>query len=320
MLENIKKNIVDSKGFSKSDIDNILLSKTVGSFYFYKNTDKNKPVYDNFNNDFSMFLSKLPSNLVKKYVTEIFNRDLIYLGSTQLAKSEGFFSRIDLTDNDELRMVILDVKELDIDVKTGDAENIDDCIYASYFSFIRACIIANRVVIKTDYKLHDLLSQYLYLIVLSVLNSKNLISSAKQKLFIKMICYYAFNRYFIKDSFSVTIKKLKNSFDTSIFEEFYPRLKDINKYESVKDIPKMLIDSKVLTIDPNVFTIELIKRFKQYGFLCIYGPLDMFAAFSIVSKYPFSLIEKGQVGEDLQGNIEDHMTQYYKKLRFSRDA
>jgi len=307
-----------SKTFAKTDIDNILLSKFTGLFYFYKNNEDNKPVYEKFNQDFGLFLSKLPNHAAKKYTSEVFNRDLVYLGSTQLAKAEGFFSKVITNDSDDLKAILLDIKDLDINIKTGETKNIDDCIYATYFSFIRAAVIANKVAIKSDYKLQDMLAQYLYLLVSSTLDSKTTLSTPKQKLFVKMICFYAFYRYFIKETYTSALRKLRKAFDEEVFVEFEPRLKDIERYDSVKDIPKMLIDTKVSIVDPNVFVVNLIKKFKQYGFYCVLGPLDMFIGFAITSKYPFELFVNGSINSELQTKLEDHMIQYMKKVKFSK--
>jgi hypothetical protein len=308
-----------SKTFAKSDIDNILISKEAGFVYFLKTEEKYKPMYDQFNQDFSLYLSKLPNHAAKKYVSEIFGRNLIYLGLNQLAKTEGFFSRAVVNDEDGLKGIVLDIKDLDIKMNTGETKNIDDCIYASYFSFLKAVTVANKMVIRNDEKLHEMLAQYLYLLVISSMDSKSTINTPKQKFFVKIICYYAFYRYFIKERHPLTIKILRNIFDDGkdLFEEFEPRFKDIEKYDSVKDIPKMLIDSKVLIIDPNTFIINLVKKYRQYGFFCILGSLDMFIAFIITCKYPFELFsDAGALNSDLQNKIEDHMVYYMKKIKF----
>jgi hypothetical protein len=133
-----------------------------------------------------------------------------------------------------------------------------------------------------------------------------------------MICFYAFYRYFIKETYTSALRKLRKAFDEEVFVEFEPRLKDIERYDSVKDIPKMLIDTKVSIVDPNVFVVNLIKKFKQYGFYCVLGPLDMFIGFAITSKYPFELFVNGSINSELQTKLEDHMIQYMKKVKFSK--
>lgn len=308
-----------TKTFAKSDVDNILISAETNLLYFYKTGEKHKVAYERFNKDFSLFLSKLPNTPAKKYVTELFNRDLIFLGINQLAKTEGFFSKAMFID-DGLSGVVIDVKDLDIDVNTGETKNIDDCIYASYYSFIKASVIANKSGIKADKKLQELLAQYLYLLILSTLDAKSSINSPKQKFFTKIICYYAFYRYFIKETYAATVKKLEKIFvdDKEYFDEFKLRFKDIEKYDSIKEIPKMLIDTKTIILDPNVFIINLVKKYKQYGFYSILGSLDMFIAFVVTCKYPFELFTpNSSINGELQNKIEEAIIPYMKKVKFN---
>lgn len=307
-----------TKTFAKSDIDNILISKETSFAYFFKTEEKYKPMYTRFNNDFGLFINKLPNTLAKKYVGEVFNRDLIFLGINQLVKTEGFFSK-PVFNNDSLTKIVLDIKDLEININTGETKNIDDCIYATYYSFLRAAVVLNRSEIKSDKKLQELLAQYLYLIVLSVLDAKTSVNTPKQKFFVKIISYYAFYRYFIKETYASTLRRLDKIFSESqeMYDEFKPKFKDIEKYESVKDIPKMLIDTKVSIIDPNAFIINLIRKYKQYGFYCILGALDMFIAFVVTCKYPIELFtQNSSLNNDLQNKIEDAMVPYMKKVRF----
>jgi len=307
-----------SKTFAKSDVDNILISADTNFAYFYKTEEKYKGMYDRFNQDFSLFLSKLPNTAAKKYVNEVFNRNLIFLGINQLAKTEGFFSKA-VFDGESLSGIVIDIKDLDINVLTGETKNIDDCIYAVYYSFIKSAVVLNKSGIKSDKKLQEMLAQYLYLVVISTLDSKSLLNTPKQKFFTKIICYYAFYRYFIKETFAATTRKLEKIFEENkdMFEEFKSKFKDIDKYDSVKDIPKMLIDSKVLIIDPNMFIIGLVKKFKQYGFYSILGSLDMFIAFVITCKYPFELFPQcSSMNSELQNKIEEAMVPYMKKVKF----
>jgi hypothetical protein len=221
---------------------------------------------------------------------------------------------------DSLSGIVIDIKDLDIDIKTGETKNIDDCIYAAYYSFLKAAVILNKSGIKADKKLQEMLAQYLYLLILSTLDSKATINTPKQKFFVKIICYYAFYRYFIKETYSSTVKKLTKTFEENkeYFDEFKDRFKDIEKYDSVKDIPKMLIDTKTLILDPNMFIISLVKKFKQYGFYSILGSLDFFIAFVVTCKYPFELFTpNSSMNNEVQNKIEETMIPYMKKVKFT---
>jgi hypothetical protein len=80
----------------------------------------------------------------------------------------------------------------------------------------------------------------------------------------------------------------------------------------------MLIDTKVSIMDPNVFVINIIKRFKQFGFYSILGSLDYFISFVITCKYPFELFPpNSSLNVELQNKIEDMMIPYMKKVKFT---
>ncbi len=306
--------------FASSEIDDILITKQSNFVYFQKTDEKYRDMYDRFTQDFGLFLGKLPNHPAKKYVSEVFNRNLVFLGINQLTKNEGFFSKI-VVENNSLSKIVLDIKDLEVDVTTGKTKNIDDCIYATYFSYLKSAVILNKTLIKKDDDLHNLLSQYLYLLVLTVLNSKATINTQKQKMFIKIICYYIFYRYYLKEKFGQTVKVLEKIFKDSkdIFEEFKPSFKEIEKYISIKDIPKILIDTNILITDPNLFIVSVVKKFKMYGFYSIFGSLDTFISYIVSSKYPFELLNiNNNINTDLQNKIENLMIPYMKKVKFMK--
>lgn len=301
-----------------SSLKEILITQPSDFMFVYRNqggvVDE---AYKKFDQDFSTYLSKLPNNSVKKYVSELFNRNLIVFGNASSKAANINFVRTDIQ-GDKLKAVALDIRDFDIDIKTGETRNIDECIYASYFGFLRFAVVANRTSIKNDRKLQELLAQYFYQIMISIIESGK-IDTPKQKFFFKIIAYYAFYRHFIRETSASTIRILRDIFDEGkeLFNEFLPRFKDIDKYDSVKDFAKMLIDTKVITIDPNVFSINLLKKYKQYGFYCIYGTLDMFVAFIVASKYPFEFLgEMPTVNSNIQKDIEEIMIGYMRKVNF----
>jgi len=303
-----------------SVLNDILVSEPSDFIWYDKNDERFKTSYEQFNQDFAMYLSKLPNNNVKKYVGEVFNRGLVSFGQNQLTKGTSmYFTRVTVEDNKLLR-INLDSKEFEIDAKTGDTKNIDECIYATYYAFLRCVVVANRTDIKKDKKLQELLAQYLYQILISVIPPGS-IDTPKQKFAIKTIAYYTFYRHFIRESHAAAIKILKEIFDVKNgkeqFDEVLPSLKEIDKYTSVKDFPKMLIDSGALNIDPNVFLISLLKKYKQQAFYCIQGSFDMFLAFVIVTKYPFELFgDSPSVNTNIQKEVEELMISYMRKVKF----
>jgi len=302
-----------------STLKDILITDETDITSYKKTGNVGKEIYKKFNEDYLLYLSKLPNNNVKKYVSEVFNRDLIYFGQNQLVKNVGLnFAKIAISD-DKLRKINLDTKEFGIDLRTGECRNIDDCIYATYFAFIRFAVVANRTNIKKDDKLQKLLAQYLYQIFMSVIDTSK-VDTSKQKFYIKMLSYYIFYKHFIRETSASTIKILKKIFknDKDLFDEFKSMFKDIEKYKSVKDFAKILLDTHVFSVDPNVFSINLLRKYKQYAFYCIYGSLDMFIAFSIITKYPFELFENiPTINITLQESIEKEMISYMRKVKYN---
>ena len=302
------------KDILRGDISNVLVHKR-------KTNDKeNKTFYAKFDEDFLLYLNKLPNNNVKKYVSEVFNRNLVTIGQNKLTKDTGLsFVKI-VTKSEALKYINLDTKEFGIDLETGQSDNIDDCIYATYFGFTRFAVVSNRTNIKKDAKLQQMLAQYLYQIFMSVIDTKN-IDTPKQKFYIKMLSYYIFYRHFIRETSAATIKILRNIFklkeEKDLIDEFKPLFKDIEKYTSVKDFAKILIDCHVIPIDPNMFSIKLLKKYKQYAFYCIYGSLDMFIALTTITKYPFEMFANvPTINNSIQDDVEKIMVGYMRKVKF----
>jgi hypothetical protein len=284
-------------------------------------SEENKKIYEQFDKDFSLYLDKLPKNNIKKYVSEVFNRELVTIGQNKITKgvSLGFVKIVTLDNSGNiLKAINLDTKEFGISLKTGETNSIDDCIYATYFGFTRFAVVANRTSIKKNSELQQMLAQYLYQIFMSIIDTKK-VDTPKQKFYIKMLSYYIFYRHYILETSAATIKILRNIFknEKELIDEFFPMFKNIEKYTSVKDFAKILIDCHIIPIDPNIFSISLLKKYKQHAFYCIYGSLDMFIAFTIITKYPFEMFANTPiVNKSIQNDVEEIMVKYMRKIKF----
>jgi len=304
-------------------LSGILSSEPADVLIYPRITPKNKETYERFDQDFATYLSKLPNNNVKKYVSEVFDRKIIHIGQNQLSKGVNLnFARVIFNDKetaDKLKRIVLDAKEFGIKMPSGECDNIDECIYASYFAFIRCAVVQNRTDIKKNEKLQNLLAQYLYQIFISLIDTSN-IDTAKQKFFIKFLAYYIFYRHFIRETYASAVKIVTKNFpdDKDFINELLPVLKEVSKYESVKDFPKILIDTHTISTDPNLFSINLLKKYKQHAFYCVYGSLDMFIAFTVITKYPFELfVNTPTVNTSVQKEVEEIMIPYMRKVTFS---
>ena len=66
-----------------------------------------------------------------------------------------------------------------------------------------------------------------------------------------------------------------------------------------------------------MFSISLLKKYKQYAFYCIYGSLDMFIALTTITKYPFEMFANvPTINNSIQDDVEKIMVGYMRKVKF----
>ncbi len=288
--------------------------------YFWKRT--NETQYENLYNDLTLFLSKLPQSPAKKYVTETLNRGLIYMAITDITKQGKLFSKYGI-DNGKLNAIFLDIKELEIS-NDGISKNIDSCIYATYFSFIRAAIKIFNTKVRVDRKLHDVLIEYFYIILLQTLPIR--LQDNLQKNVFRYIVHYIYYKQFIDENHHYIFKIIRDKFATTekeSFDFFSEKANLLKSYDSVKDVLKIMMDMGIYTgiTNPNQFIIDMLKKYKQYGFLCLNSTLDHFVGMIILSKYPFEFFETVPSNRKLQDGIETYMVNnYLKKVGFSTQS
>ena len=310
------------KKFNKSSIDAVIEKGSTLSAVMPK-SEQYKEVYDNFNEQFKLYLSKLPNSKMKQQVTLVFNRGLIYLGTTTSNSQSGIYCR-PLQDNTHTYAYVLLTNQVDIDLKTGDVKNIDEAIFSSYQGIIRDTIISFKEPIKKDIDLNKLLATYFYLTVLKALGKEN-IYNEKQKNFIYIVCLYAYYRSFLEQragaAQSIIERHFRNESLLQYYEEFLPRFKDIDKYSEIKDLPKMLIDAKIIIEPPNSIMMFLIKSLKLNGFYSLIGSLDLLVSMAILSKYPTEMFTRYSLtSEKIQNNIEDIIIKYSAKIKYKETS
>ncbi len=308
-----------AQAFNASDVDNVLVAPQE-QIHVLLQSEKNQEVYKRFYEDFGLFLKKLPSGKVNKYVSDIYNKKLIYVGFTKNNKAKEISSRVLLNpDNKKLTAIVLNSDNLDIDLKTGETFNIDDCIYAAYLGLIRAAIILNTD-IKSNKELHQLLTTYMYLIFIKVIG-KNTFVTQRQKDFLRLSCVYIYYIYFFNEKHSYAVSILKREYkdivEKDIFEDFIKQI-ELNKgYTTIKDIPKLLIDLKIIFVDPKQIYMSMIRSLKPIGFYTFIGPLDYFISSLILTKYPSELFSKYNLtNPKLHDSIEELTEKYIKKIKF----
>ncbi|MFW6219399.1 MAG: hypothetical protein ACOCZ5_00795 [bacterium] len=305
------------KYFSDTDINKLLL-KGDKNLILLRKSKETLPIYNRLNEDIKLYLSKLPNSIAKKIVNDLYNRDKIYIVTSTSKTETGVISRA-FMDN-KLMGIGLISNELDIDLKTGESSDIDECIYAAYQGMIRASCVLFQDKIKKDHDLNKLLSTYFYLVVLRALGKTN-IYSEKQKNFIYITCLFAYYRHYLDMNpnmiYSIIEKHYKDENLLKFYDEFKPSLKLIERYKDIKDLPKMFIDVKIMSDNPNTVNMQLIRNLKISGYYSLIGPLDLLVSMAILSKYPTNLYTRYALFEKMQDAIEKIFDKnYMSKVKY----
>ncbi|HQF37274.1 MAG TPA: hypothetical protein PLL26_06595 [Candidatus Dojkabacteria bacterium] len=308
--------------FSNTDVNSILSSDEQKILIIEKNKG-GLPIYDTFNEDFGRYLDKMPDNVVKECCRNLLNKNLIYLGIAKV-KPDNVIVRSLITTDDKFAGIILDSQQLGIDPTTGSTDSIDECVYASYFGFIRSAVLINKNEIRQNKDLHKLLSTYLYLLFLKAIGSDK-IYSEKQKLLVHALSIYIYYKHYLKERHPYILTILERDYGNFIgkenLEEFSPVLEKMKNYTTLKEFPKMLIDAKVINESPNVLIMSLLRMLKPMGFYSLVGPLDYFVPMVIIAKYPINFIsDKVPTNSKIQDAVEEIMMKYIDKLKYDLTA
>lgn len=307
--------------FAASPVSDVLKTGEYNIAWFDKDED-NRSMYATFNENFKLFLTKMQSNNVKKFVEFLFNKGLIFVGISKL--KNPVFSRLLLGKSDGIAGIVLDSSDLDIDLKTGETPNIDDCIYAVYYSLIRGGVLLNKDEVQRDKELHRNLAIYLNQIFLRSLG-KGTIYNEKQKNSILITCIYIFHRHYLQQKHLAALSFLKRNYsnlvDQKTLELVYPLLESTSKYSTIQDIPKILIDLKILSANPNIVTMNLLKNLGTSGFYNLIGSLDVYIGFVVLSRYPTGLFPRTSlISDKLHKNVEQIMIKYLDKIKYDTKA
>ncbi|MDD4081878.1 MAG: hypothetical protein PHD05_00690 [Sphaerochaetaceae bacterium] len=310
--------IFQPKFFSDSSI-NVTLRGDEQKIFIIPRTEKNAEIYENFSKDFSDYLMKLPNGIVKDCCRKLLNNNLIFLGIAK-TKPDNVVVRLLITNEDKFAGITLDSQQLGIDPITGITDSIDECIYASYFGFIRSVILINKNSIRQNKDIHKLLTTYLYLLFIKAFGADK-IYSEKQRILLHLLTIYIYYRHYLKEKHDYVLSIIQNRYtkiiDPEYIEEFLPTLEKMKSYNDIRDFSKMVVDCKIVNESPNFLTINLLKMLKPMGFYCLIGPLDYFITFVILAKYPITFIgNKIPNNEKLQNSIEGIIEKYIDNIKF----
>ena len=318
VLKKLDKDFIP-RYFNSSEIEK-LMKENEQKVIILLRSSKEKEAYNNFDNDFSIYLDKLPQSNMKKYVGILFNKNLVYFGTTKI-KDLTTVSRVLLTKNEKLAGIVLNSYVLDISVAKGSTSNIDECICGTYLGLIRAAILSNKQEIKKDFELHKLITSFLYLLFLKILGRTISVSSSQKDL-LHLICIYLFYRQFMDERHTRIIYLIEKYFvGDLISKESYDKYKEsVDKlvpFTSFKDIPRILNDLNMSNNQQQQIMMSIIKYIDKNGFYAIIGSLDNLVAAIILSKYPTELISRGFAANyDIQDKIEKKISTYLDKLSY----
>lgn len=322
-MDNLDK-MFPPKFFNQNPIEEILRKSELNVLTMLK-TENNRYFYQVFNEQFELYLYKLPTSPVKKYVKILFDKDLIYIGYPINKNDTTTYSRILLTRVNELVGIILNATILDINAKTGETTSIDDCIYAAYYSFIRTAALAFPSEIKRDKELLKILANYVFLLYLKLLG-KSTIISGKQKQFLEIICTYMFYKHFMDMKHEPIVDLIEKDLigknvPKEIYDEIKPKMNILKSYVSMKDVPRALTEFKIITVNPSQVFMDMIKYFRQQGFYSIFGSLDYLLASCVLSIYPSSIIPKFMLtNEDTHKYVERKVNMIMDKIKYNPDV
>ena len=306
----------------------------VASLKFFKPADSNNPIasaekravliqpkdypemYDRFYSDLSLFLTKLNSGPAKSAVNDLYNRKLLYIMKhLSVHAKRGIFGGCFFNGN-KLGGIGLDITELDINPDTGETPIIDDCVYAAYFHYVRSGVLLNPSGISKDTSLHADLIQYMYYLLLKAIKFNIL---PKQKELLVIVCSYFFYRFHLGQVHKLALENTYKVTNTKLKDEIKDLVKVLEKYKSINDIFKAIVDFRISSDPPPKLMMRTLTTLKPGVFYGLLSTLDYLCGLAVASKYPFSMLSAGMVMSNLQSNIEKKITPYVKSVKFDVD-
>lgn len=280
---------------------------------------KLNPVYANFYNILGTFIDKISNSPAKLAVKKLYDRNLIFLGRDITTPAKNGIIGSFLINKTKFAGVIIDTVESEIDYMTGDTSEIDQCFYTIYFEFIRAVISVHSDSVKSNKKLHSYLIKYLFYTYLKLIGT-NVILNNKQKLFLNILISYFFYRFMLGLNHLSAKERVFSDIDVDLRSETDQLLNKLDKYTSMKDLGKGMIDFNITNDSPTSLLIKMLTKFKPTVFFALTSSLDYLIALSIVSKYPMKIFKSTFVTNELHDDIENIITILINQTPFDTTA
>jgi hypothetical protein len=298
--------------------DDSPLTKTEKELLLLPRNKINEKKYEKFDTDFMLYLMKTPNSPVKTVVDRLFNNQMVFIGSD--SKQNGTLGSFMLNSSEKMVGIGLDATDLDIDLLTGETSNIDQCVYATYFNFIRGVVLINRREIKANKELNELIVSYMINIIKksinmpSALNPKQTIiyEAVVRQFYYQFMLFYDFDHAF--DMF--TLKEILPELQDEIEELF--RTSEMNRYTQFRDIYKALYDLKVMPEPPNKMLMTGLSKLGMSQFLYVNQIIDYLIASIVLANYPAAGFSNNLfVNRKVQEQIEQIMFKYGSNVKYS---
>lgn len=324
MNESTIKRILSSyipRQFNSNEIEDMLLSSESKITVFLRQKETKK-AYENFDSDLSTFLDKVPDTPMKKYVSSLLARKLLFFGSSKMEGGIPAISRLLITRDDKLAGVVINNLYVNISLATGRTNEIEEVAYGAYAGLIRAAFLLRKKEIRRDKALNKSLSTYLYFLILKVLG-RSITLDSTQKGLLQLLVTYLYYKQFLEMKHSSVISVIEREYvGKDISKELYERYKDVLEklisFKAMKDIAKLISVNKITSVEPGTILMTMIKLFEKTGFYAIIGGLDSFAAAVILSRYPTELISPNMsINSSISKNIEDIVSLYIKSIHYA---
>jgi len=276
--------------------------------------EEGKRLYTTFYNDLITFSSKLSSTPAKVAVQKLIDRKLIYIGANAGPKvKNGIIGRYVITNSGKLAAIVVDISNLGINPSTGETPNHDLVFYTSYYQFIRISTILNIDKIKNNLKLADYLIKYLFY---TIMKSTGANLNIKQKEFLQILCSYFYYRLLIGTTHQMAKEQSFKKSDKEIIDDIEILMPRLEKYKTMNDIFKGLVDLNITTEMPASLMIKTLSRLKATAYYSLTSTLDHLIAMSIISIYPISFFHNSVISNDLQTKIESIITPLINSVKF----
>jgi hypothetical protein len=340
MNKNFLEKSFEPEFFNDSDLNKLLSAHEKAIMIIDDDeTEVNKLFYDSFFNKLSECISKFNNSIIKKLVLDLYSRRKILLGVSDTDKVDPIFSRlfIDIPSislygvsidlyrfNFDINKMIND-KKVAIDYSTNfinklSNKDMNNIIYILYYSLIRASILLNHKSIFSNTKLHINLINYFKFLTIKSIGNRILISEQQKKL-VHFACAYLYFKQFLNYKHIQAISAVRTILSDILEKDFISEnsniINIISKYDDIKDMGKILIDLKVININPNQVIMNMYKVLTPVGFFGLSSTLDILITMCILSKYPTDLYDKSTYTIDSIHNVvEDEIIPLIKKIKY----